>query len=60
MTRIPFFQLKTITPVVYSIIQLVAREKGIGATTVQVGTAIGIDQKAAFHYVRAAVNAGAM
>ncbi|KAM0747782.1 hypothetical protein T439DRAFT_82046 [Meredithblackwellia eburnea MCA 4105] len=48
----------SITQKVYEVLQLVSRTRGEGATVVDVGKELAIDQKSAFHYVQSAVSAG--
>lgn len=45
---------------VYRLLQFVSRTRGDGATVVEIGTHLGIEQGAAFHYVQVAVNCGAV
>ena len=53
-------QPTSISPLVYSLLQLVSRARGNGITVVEVGKTLGIDQRSAFHYVRAGVVAGCL
>lgn len=53
-------QPSSVTPKVYELLQLVSRGKGEGATVVQIGKTLGIDQRSAFHYVRVAISIGAV
>ncbi|KAK4704007.1 hypothetical protein P7C70_g2212, partial [Phenoliferia sp. Uapishka_3] len=50
----------SISPTVYALLQLVSRSRGEGITVVEVGKTLGIDQRSAFHYVRAGVVIGAL
>ncbi|KAK4048560.1 hypothetical protein OIV83_004728 [Microbotryomycetes sp. JL201] len=48
----------SLTPPVYAMLQLVSQGRGDGATTIAIGHTLGIDQKAAFHLVKQALNLG--
>ena len=53
-------QPSSVTPKVYEVLQYVSRGKGDGATVVQIGKDLGIDQRSAFHFVRVAISIGAV